>query len=1114
MFLVSFELKAQTFSDDNFVYTAAPKKAVQAAAYSSLTKDEINQSVTYFDGLGRPIQSIVINQGANGENIITPMEYDGYGRQVIDYLPYTATNGGMSYPKIDPVAAITATKGFYSNKYAGTVNPFSQKKLESSSLGRMLKQAAPGTAWAMDAGHEIKFEYQANKDGEVRMFKVSSSGLNSAGVYDITFLDSGTYPVNELYKTITYDENTTPGAKVGTEEFKNKEGQIVLKRTYESGDEHNTYYVYDNYGNLTYVLPPKVEGAINLDILNDLCYQYKYDYRNRLVEKKLPGKQWEFIVYDRLDRPVATGPAFSPFKDDAAVGWIITKYDAFGRTIYTGWSNQAVSSAARNTLQITQNGTALFETKVASRSIDGIAVNYTNANAPTSFKLLTVNYYDDYSFRNPPTVAPTVEGQTVLANVKGLKTGSWTRALSTPSSLAGEINIIVYDVQARPIRTYTQNHLGGYTYTDSMLDFSGKVIYTITKHARTSGDTELEIREDFTYSAQDRLLTHTHQINKGNVQLMASNTYDELGKLIGKNVGNTTGNPLQKVDFTYNIRGWLTEINKTANLQQGSDPKDLFAFKISYTTPSGAITGLSPLYNGNILEVLWRTGSDNIYRGYGYKYDNLNRLKNAIYEKSGSTTNAYDENLTYDKNGNILSLARNGDIDPQTGTIAIDNLGYSYLPNTNKLVGIMDSSNNTSGFSDLNKTGDDYTYDANGNLFTDNNKNITAIAYNHLNLPKKITFGTTGSIEYIYNAEGQKLEKIVTQGAVTYNTNYLGGFQYKNNVLEFFQTAEGYVKNTSGALSYVFQFKDHLGNIRLSYAKNASNVLEIIEENNYYPFGLKHKGYNDYVGTNNKYKYQGQERQDELGLGWDSFKYRNYDFAIGRFMSIDPLTEDYETWSPYVFSGNRVIDSRELEGLEPEAVNKKDDIKPGSFKYEVGMFVLKLIDAVGSLGAIVDGQKPGTFEENLSHVQSGGLFIVDNSLFIEGAIEINRAPSDGEFKPNYAKGTTENAAKAEVGAAKGYSNLKDSKSVGPGKPYTSAQKKNIIQENMAKNGGVIKSDLSGKVLDPAVQSKKGVKANMNQAEVDHITAKSKGGKNSYGNAQVLSKEENLKKGNR
>ncbi|MET3034453.1 hypothetical protein, partial [Flavobacterium johnsoniae] len=93
--------------------------------------------------------------------------------------------------------------------------------------------------------------------------------------------------------------------------------------------------------------------------------------------------------------------------------------------------------------------------------------------------------------------------------------------------------------------------------------------------------------------------------------------------------------------------------------------------------------------------------------------------------------------------------------------------------------------------------------------------------------PKKITFGTGNSIEYIYNAAGQKLGKIINEGTLAVKADYLGGYQYKDNVLEFFPTAEGYVKNTNGALSYVFQYKDHLGNIRLSYTKNAQNGLEI-----------------------------------------------------------------------------------------------------------------------------------------------------------------------------------------------------------------------------------------------------------------------------------------------
>ncbi|MBF4519570.1 RHS repeat-associated core domain-containing protein, partial [Flavobacterium sp. ANB] len=726
-------LHAQSFSDDNFVYTTAPKKAVKSGNFNTLTKEEANQNITYFDGLGRPVQTIAIGQGGNGSDIITPIEYDSFGRQVKEYLPYASSNGGTSYPRIDPATAINAALTFYGTaKYENTANPFSEKQLESSPLNRILKQASPGTSWAMGGGHEIKLDYQTNTDTEVKLYKATATWDAGSGLFETAFSESGNYEANELYKNVTFDENTStnPSESAGsTVEFKNKEGQVVLKRTYESGNKLDTYYVYDPYGNLTYVIPPKADGTIDDEVLNGLCYQYKYDDENRLVEKKLPGKQWEFIVYDKLDRPVATGPALSPFKDDTSVGWLITKYDAFSRPIYTGWNNsQTANSATRKSLQDTQNDAAvLFETKETSATIDGIAADYTNSIAPTNFKLLTVNYYDDYAFANAAAVPSTIEGQTVLSNVKGMATGNWTRVATTALAMLGETSTTFYDTKARPIRTYAQNHLGGYTATDSKLDFTGKPLYTISKHKRTTGDNEITIREEFTYSAQDRLLTHTHQINGGTVQLLADNTYDALGQLTSKNVGNSTGSPLQKVDYTYNIRGWLTEINKTDELQQNTDPLDLFAFKINYDKTQTEIANVKALYNGNIAETFWKTGSDNLERSYGYQYDKLNRLTSAIYQKSKLTTDSYNENLSYDKNGNILYLNRNGDMDPQIGTNVIDNLAYTYPTNTNQLSKVTDSANNTSGFNDANTTGDDYTYDVNGNMISDKNKNITEI---------------------------------------------------------------------------------------------------------------------------------------------------------------------------------------------------------------------------------------------------------------------------------------------------------------------------------------------------------------------------------------------------
>lgn len=74
----------------------------------------------------------------------------------------------------------------------------------------------------------------------------------------------------------------------------------------------------------------------------------------------------------------------------------------------------------------------------------------------------------------------------------------------------------------------------------------------------------------------------------------------------------------------------------------------------------------------------------------------------------------------------------------------------------------------------------------------------------------------------------------------------------------------------------------------------------------------------------NKYKFQGQEHQDDLGLGWVQFKWRNHDPALGGFFNIDPLAEDYYYNSPYAFSENRVIDGIELEGLEWKSIKDED----------------------------------------------------------------------------------------------------------------------------------------------------------------------------------------------
>jgi RHS repeat-associated protein len=1120
-----------------------------------VTAQDRIENITYFDGLGRPKQQVANAQSFSGKDIVTPIEYDGYGRQVLDYLPYTSQSTTLDYKttaKVDllnyysnPTLALTGNPNF-----EATTNPYSQKSFDGSPLNRVLQQAAPGNDWAMGGGHEIKLDYLANADADNLKLYGVTTGLVSASdpIFNTTLVQTSNYPKNVLYKTVTKNENwkatQTYLADNTTEEFKDKSGKVVLKRTYNLNLPFDTYYVYDDYGNLTYVLPPKAvdminptnlqttitstavvtsgnslslaattsitlttgfnaqagstftatilnNGNDNTAILNELCYQYKYDYRNRLVEKKLPGKDWEYIVYDKLDRPILTQDA----NLKALNKWMFTKYDAFNRPVYTGEYVNAAQTT-RALVQTLANGAAtLYETKQGINTINGSTVYYSNNAFPnaTDINLFTINYYDDYSFDLNGGVTETAYGVTPITNIKSLATGSKVRILGTTTWTT---NVIYYDAKGRPIYNYSKNdYLATTNKVKSNLDFIGKTLETTSTHAR--GATTTTIVDAFSYDKTGKLLSQKQKINGQPEEMIVANTYDELGQLISKGVGGkATLSRLQTVDYTYNIRGWLKGINNVtgANNAIALGTGDLFGFQINYNNSTDP---LKALFNGNISQTLWKTTSVNttanpVSNIYTYDYDALNRLTSGI----DNTTN-YNESLSYDKNGNIMSILRKGNTDVNATTFGtMDNLTYTYDAG-NKLTKVEDSGS-TEGFKNGSTAAIEYTYDANGNMKTDLNKGISAIAYNYINLPTQVVM-TGGTISYVYDATGAKQQKVVN--GIT--TDYAAGFIYENNVMKFFSQPEGYVANNSGTFDYIYQYKDHLGNVRLSYDKN----LAIVEDNNYYPFGLKQKGYNNtpnYSYGNaqaEKYKYNGKELQDELGLNTYDYGARFYDPATGKWYSVDAMAEKYSELSPYNYALNNPViyvdpDGNEVEmccdGLKGFLVGLADNVAGTNLRSSYGGSDFnngaKLADVVSVVG--------GSFltGSGLAHTTAGASGLADSVAVTAGsgglAIEVT-APAAALSATVMGVGALETMVGGNI-TMNAMSNLKNSgKETGSytnthesGKKYHGKGDEKRMNESAKRVGNENNDPVKSKDYTPAKNDREGFKQEARRMQTD------------------------------
>jgi RHS repeat-associated protein len=315
------------------------------------------------------------------------------------------------------------------------------------------------------------------------------------------------------------------------------------------------------------------------------------------------------------------------------------------------------------------------------------------------------------------------------------------------------------------------------------------------------------------------------------------------------------------------------------------------------------------------------------------------------YYENLTMKNCFDEELTYDKHGNVVELKRNAPVSTGSSSYTTEQLYLRYKGNQ------LDATGTTAGaFSIFSRN----TYNKNGALVSDLKRSISNIRYNTLNLPEQITFSAGHSILYGYDAMGMKrrtehitVENRTVVGMATAKdaltretatatdapvasspastsatgasslssllattivdqtvTDYCGNIIYENGDLKYILTPEGYVTKSIRGPLYNYYLKDHLGNNRIVMQVIANSYLTI-QRTDYYPFG---KPYPDGLRPEQQpYKFGGKEYDEMHGLNAYDFEARHLDANIPRFTTMDPLCEKYYSISPYAYCMNNPV---------------------------------------------------------------------------------------------------------------------------------------------------------------------------------------------------------------
>ncbi len=838
--------------------------------------------LTYYDGLGYPSQILQVAACGSGCNdIVQPIVYDALSREARKYLPYSQPDNAAQY--VNDI--LEKQNDYYLDKYDVTNHEsayaYTQDTYDSSPLNRILRSRNAGV------------EFQSEE-------RTVDNGYLGNEAMTILRLDADR-AANELVVNGYYDANALSGIRTENEDgavtvifYDEQDRMIYEDRQLRNGNEVEhliTRYVYDDCGRLAWVVTPKGTDlladsqryGLSDDFTKQNCYVYVYDGFSRTVEKRIPGREPIYSVYDSADRLAMQqdGNLRAGVFSDQKPQWIIYKYDIFGRQ-----TEQAIvtdTSLMANSREILQEQFDAGQTPALYDSPSTQLLQQQNydsyGNLPSKVRFLSVD--------GMTTQIVDGQKQSLLDNrAKGLLT--YERLSEIEHGAYAESyyhRAYYYDYKGRIIQTVVSDPDNNIHRTTNKYDFAGNVI--AQRESYTHGGTTDVLDRTFEYDSRNRMTKETAQFNDGELAVVAY-TYDELGQLTGKTYG--TGAHAIHETMDYNMQGWLTEKSSELfhmNLNYFQAPREWF----------------EPSYTGNIVSWKWshwqingNTKSEDYE--YGFHYDDLSRLTAAelFINDPIDADDIYTENgITYDKNSNILTLNRTSSSEEDDREFE-----FSYVGNLrDKELG----------------EGRSYQYDANGNM-TQDGTNYFVISYNFLNLPTYMDTYADYSNYYGYLADGTKVQHDAWDGR---NHAYRGSLVYNNGQFESASFGSGRIVGTDNGSEVHYFLTDHLGSTRV-VAKVTPTGREDLDRKDYYPFGKEWRQ-PDMPASDNRYMFSGKERSDICLENDYSSILPIYDFGARSyypegvfFLQQDPLMEKYYSIGQYCYCAGNPIKFADHDG--------------------------------------------------------------------------------------------------------------------------------------------------------------------------------------------------------